>query len=54
MILRTHPRHNPNQEAKAKPDTRTAAQKKKDQDWAKFMLGMVVKANYEAGRGLGT
>ena len=39
---------------KAKPDTRTAAQKKKDQDWANIYARYGGKSNYEAGRGLGT
>ena len=39
---------------KAKPDTRTAAQKKKDQDHANVMARYGGEANYKAGRGLGT
>ena len=39
---------------KAKPDTRTDAQKKKDQDWANIYARYGGKSNYEAGRGLGT
>ena len=39
---------------KAKPDTRTPEQKKKDQDHANVMARYGGEANYKAGRGLGT
>ena len=39
---------------KAKPDTRTVAQKKKDQDHANVMARYGGEANYKAGRGLGS
>ena len=39
---------------KAKPDSRTPEQKKKDQDHANVMARYGGEANYKAGRGLGT
>ena len=45
---KAHPR------PKAKPDTRTPEQKKKDQDHANVMARYGGEENYKAGRGLGT